>query len=887
MGNDNDWNSPGQLGRSAQESHQGSRADAPGRGLQTQPLARAPGRSTLTAKLERTAGRAAGARPAAQSAITGATPRARTNAGFSQDVWMDAAHRGTVAFTERDLDPGQARGENTSGAPAAAGLVQRKAATGPGDSGETSPLARARQTRDIDAIKEVDDFGPASTSERLAFLGILLAQQWVGPLDEAAIERIWAAFGPRVLDVASQHRDLWDQSIERGAELDELAAVEATRAKFRADVCLLAHDILRRNEAHVLAEMQALGVTGDGAIDPASSAIPEESQKEHLAHLQWCAYELLAARHAVDELRRLPVGYGSVATEFGVHWVPAYFDPAQPPPLGHDADVSAAMHGAGEMRAWEEVKAHHDRLRAAIVVLAGESPALYAPAAQDDTARLAEMAASPAAEARQTMAATLRELLANIRATVPKIGDDLDDRDLTPLHERLFQGAPGASGINWSNPLHQSIAREVVEGHEDAQFWLSLGLGTAAAAAFVVAELATLGGATFFVAGGAGLAAGGFMAARGWEQWDDLSTAANASTGEQGQIVSQAQAGAALTSAVIDSAFAFLDLVPALQAVRGATAARHGIETAAGQGMEALARGGETTGALVARDGVGETIEHAARQGGETSGDVVATDAAGTGIEQAARQGETSGALVARDAAGEGIEEAAEQGAGTASKRLRPQDAANWQEIEQHYLGKKLEDVGAPPGYEEYTFGKRTFLRRKDGAADRFVQLTVEEGVIRVGPAKSPRITKAERRAQSITSLLENNGLTQRPPHHQAHHVVPDEIVRKHDLMREAYKRGLFDPDGPENIALLAERRANGIAPDKIPGLSEGLPRHQGAHRQYSDGITEVADIVMRDLKQAYGTLEAVPDEVLREASADVLELAWDLLRSWERPHLE
>ncbi len=156
---------------------------------------------------------------------------------------------------------------------------------------------------------------------------------------------------------------------------------------------------------------------------------------------------------------------------------------------------------------------------------------------------------------------------------------------------------------------------------------------------------------------------------------------------------------------------------------------------------------------------------------------------------------------MARDAAGEGIEGAAEQGVATASKRLRPQEAANWQDIERHYLGKSIEEVGAPPGYSKYKIGGRTFLRRKVSDDRRFVQLTVEDGVIRVGPARSPRITKAERRTESIASLLKNNGLTRRPPHHQAHHVVPDEIVRKHPLMREAHKRGVFDPDAPDNIA--------------------------------------------------------------------------------------
>jgi A nuclease family of the HNH/ENDO VII superfamily with conserved AHH len=94
---------------------------------------------------------------------------------------------------------------------------------------------------------------------------------------------------------------------------------------------------------------------------------------------------------------------------------------------------------------------------------------------------------------------------------------------------------------------------------------------------------------------------------------------------------------------------------------------------------------------------------------------------------------------------------------------------------------------------------------------------------------------------------------------------------RRHLLMREAHKRGLFKPDAPENIALLAERKANGMVPDKVPGLSEGLPRHQGAHREYSEAVTRAANIVTRTLEQKFGTLDNVPDEVIREAAAEVL----------------
>src|SRR5690606_8310391 len=113
----------------------------------------------------------------------------------------------------------------------------------------------------------------------------------------------------------------------------------------------------------------------------------------------------------------------------------------------------------------------------------------------------------------------------------------------------------------------------------------------------------------------------------------------------------------------------------------------------------------------------------------------------------------------------------------------------------------KLDEVGVPQGYTVYTSGGRTFLRRSTANDERFAQLTVDaDGVIQAGSAKSLRVSSSSRAGASVGRLLESAGLKQRPPHHQAHHLVPDEVVRKRDLLREAYERGLFDPDGPDNI---------------------------------------------------------------------------------------
>jgi A nuclease family of the HNH/ENDO VII superfamily with conserved AHH len=696
-------------------------------------------------------------------------------------------------------------------APDAGAPVQRQEAP---DSGE---LAQRQETPDASTPD------PSSENEGLARIRELLAQRWVGPFNEAEIERIWGSFGPRVLDIAERNRALWDQCIERGAELDELPAVRAVQATFRADVQARAREVLRRNEATVRAELMALGITDDGVIYPAGSLIPEDTQADYLAELQERAGDLVAARRALAALRNVPVGFRVVAGKHMIRWVPATFEPTQPPPFGPSSrSVLEHARGGYQMRAWDEVMQHHQRLAQVIALLSGDSPALYATVASEDDDRLADMATGSPTAGRQAMAASLSELLANIRATIPKIGTDLDDRDLVPLHERLFAGEPGASGTNWSQPMHQWAARAMLAEHEQSEFWLTLGLGTLAAAAFVVAELATFGTATFFLAAGVGVGAGGALAGRGWEQWGDLDTAAGAGANDDRQIVTQGQADAAFTGAVIDSAFAFLDLIPAARIARVAATPRHGLPAAARTGAESVPAGS-----------VDEAVPDA---------------------RLSTRGADTTAAPGARHGAGAGMEPAGARTGEETALRLRPHEATNWGELKRKYIGKKLDEVGAPPGYGEVRGAGGSSLRRAVADDEHFAQLHVDGGGL-IQPGAVPRVSNGFETAQSVDGILARNGLTQRPPHHQAHHVVPDEVVRKHPLMREAHRRGLFKPDAPENIALLAERQTNGMVPNKVPGLSEGLPRHQGAHPKYTEMVTQAANLVRDRLIRGAGAL--------------------------------
>jgi hypothetical protein len=70
-------------------------------------------------------------------------------------------------------------------------------------------ISQAIADRDIGAIKAIDDFTPASDPQRFELIAILLDQFWVGPRDEAALERIWASFGERLPAMMATHARVW------------------------------------------------------------------------------------------------------------------------------------------------------------------------------------------------------------------------------------------------------------------------------------------------------------------------------------------------------------------------------------------------------------------------------------------------------------------------------------------------------------------------------------------------------------------------------------------------------------------------------------------------------------------------------------------------------
>jgi hypothetical protein len=202
---------------------------------------------------------------------------------------------------------------------------------------------------------------------------------------------------------------------------------------------------------------------------------------------------------------------------------------------------------------------------------------------------------------------------------------------------------------------------------------------------------------------------------------------------------------------------------------------------------------------------------------------------------------------------------------------LKPEGANNWKDV-RSYIGKPVAD-GIPKDYVKFECKGHTFLRRKDGNSDKFAQLTVDEkGLIQ--PGASQRLSQPGALTREINKVTGPP-----PPHHQDHHVVPDAIVRDHDLFRAARTRGNppYNLDTFDNGSRLAEE------PQYRTSISKDLPIHNGCHPKYNEIARKAADGEMAKLIQQYGELGKVPPERLTEAARNVEQFMRVVLQKWTK----
>jgi hypothetical protein len=154
-------------------------------------------------------------------------------------------------------------------------------------------------------------------------------------------------------------------------------------------------------------------------------------------------------------------------------------------------------------------------------------------------------------------------------------------------------------------------------------------------------------------------------------------------------------------------------------------------------------------------------------------------------------------------------------------------------------------------------------IRRHDGRRSELPSLMydVETGLIREGVEGSNRISRSGRLRRN---LAEQAGRPEVLPDHVAHHLVPDEVVRKHPLFDAARRRG----DPPYDL----DDASNGVELRRSPDV-EGdvnMPTHSGSHPRWNAKAEELANQAVEALEDVYGTLDDVPAERLTAAARSI-----------------
>lgn len=412
---------------------------------------------------------------------------------------------------------------------------------------DAEKLDKALKSRDPSDVKDIDNVYVATEPQRIDLLKILLDQWWVGPRDETKMEQIWGSFGTDLPKVMSANRSLWTSCIDRGAELENLAEVKKWQVGFLFDVQSLAFGYLAKNREYIEQERARLGI---GQTEP-----PSPEQESYLQEVTAATAKVKQAQDLIWDLRLIPVGERLWSMPNGsLQFVPWLFNADVPP------DRNLDRNSADARRDWHTVNAYYRPLAAFIQAAANQYPTIYAAIQQSETYRggtnkITDVTAANPTSARLVIGQILQGTLDTIARCEVKIGqNDPDYRDLVPIHTQLLTGAVASpSGTDWQTALGRWVIADDVKSHKAQEFWIRLGLKSLAAAAIVVAEISTIGTATFFIAAGAGLGISGGVAIDSYRKYASLEEAAKSNVKSETALVDKATVQAAGNKAIEDA----------------------------------------------------------------------------------------------------------------------------------------------------------------------------------------------------------------------------------------------------------------------------------------------------------------------------------------------
>lgn len=410
----------------------------------------------------------------------------------------------------------------------------------------------------LEADKLPDDYAKKSDPEKIAAIRGML-----GSKTASVVGRAWALLGDE-LGQARANPDLFTRSVQIEDDILDHAPFETLRERFKKDVEQTALDYTTQNRDLVLGEMRRIGVDEERKGEE-----PGAEADFAVQDIQKAAGEMERVRDAKKRILGTQIGWQrAMVPQLGWRRTgPALFDPSGAPTF------MESMPGA-DAPTWDTVNQEWRRTLGVEAAIIRQHPsAAYFMSLEGGQASAAALekvkTVTDIKVARAEILKALQDLADKIDTVVPLIGDDLDYLDFPPIQQQLLIGQPAPSGTNWSKPVEKAIAKEEIADATIADLLKTIGVSTVGAAFFVFASIATAGGAAalgaVLFAGGAAVGVG--QAAASWDKYGDVSAAHAATVDPELALVSGEQVDAAMTSAILDSVFAVLDV---WQGVKGA-----------------------------------------------------------------------------------------------------------------------------------------------------------------------------------------------------------------------------------------------------------------------------------------------------------------------------
>ena len=414
------------------------------------------------------------------------------------------------------------------------------------DKGAIQDILKKRKVPDVvAAIKDIVWVHPNATSDA-----------------NEDLEKLWGSFGEGLPDAVATHLDIWWSSARlHPLAIGKLPQVSKAREAFKDQTMAKARSNLAANEKLIRAELTKFGLNensdpDDPRLAGANNALVLPDVKANLEELKRLAGVAKKQKRLQAEMVKKTITFDR-----------APFSPDHEPAARDQLPNFMADAKAPAQTLWQAMKGQWDTSQQLLGVILNSNPAIFL--ASNNPVALDQLVNGNPKEQPSKMLhdvwTKFTGVLKNIETARSGLGD-VDYRELKPIHDSLRTTGP------WTHAFSKWIIDESVEKYESTEYWKKLGLQAAMMAAIVVAEIATMGGATFFIATGLGVGIAAYRAAEAATKANEMKALGGSTARSDLSIVYRGQ----ITASEAEAEAAMLDLALTAGGVAFGAASRVG-----------------------------------------------------------------------------------------------------------------------------------------------------------------------------------------------------------------------------------------------------------------------------------------------------------------------